>query len=94
VAPRAVSSGKRRAEVIAAELRHFAGWKFDVACANCGERRELFVFDLSQRYGARTAGWVAAQLRCSLPRCGGRPSSLILRRGGYEVALIGPGTYG
>jgi hypothetical protein len=89
-----ISFRKRRTLILESTVSLFADWTLDVTCANCGERRELPIADLPARYDSQTIGWVMRHLRCRIPRCGGRPARLILRRGGYEVPLIGVGAYG
>ena len=85
---------KRRAEAMASELRQWADWKFDVTCGTCGQQKTTFIADFVPRHGSLSVGEVSARLRCSIPRCGGRPSRLILLRGSYEITLIGVGTFG
>lgn len=88
-----ISNNRRRAEAMGAALEQFSGWHFDIQCANCGERKSVAVADLARRFGALTVKEVVGRLRCGIPRCGGRPSSLALRRGGYRIALLGIGAH-
>ena len=86
-----VSQRKRRELVMASPVADFDTFEFDVTCSVCRRETTFLVSDLVPRFGTRTMGEVTAKLCCRLPGCGGKPSLLTLRRGGFPIPIVGPG---
>lgn len=89
-----ISTRKRTSEVMASELQQWSDFEFRITCGSCRIEKQVYCMDLMARYGRQTVSQVTGRFRCSLPQCGGRPARVVLRRGNYEVPLIGPGAYG
>ncbi|MCB8878436.1 hypothetical protein [Acidisoma silvae] len=84
---------KRRDMALKSLVSDLDGFELDATCGSCRRETTFPVSDLIPRFGTQTLATVTARLRCRLPDCGGKPAQLTLRRGGYLIPLIGPGSW-
>ena len=94
------SQRKRLGEVMQQPLGHYHGWRLEIACPSCRDKKAVSIEQLLFRYaGQHPVQSVVNRLRCSTCR---KPPSFVRLVGpsdgrsgkpAQEVMLVGPGAY-